>query len=175
MDNKIIITGVVTFAAGFGAGVAFANYRLEDKCNEIIEKEMESFRNFRKDVDELRNRRKESEETVEEVSESKDEPKPTPEEETEKPEEEIVTFSKIISKSEYGLLNYDIRTLNIYEDAEKTWSEDPWGNELSAEETEELVGIPIEDLFADADEEDTSYAYVRNDQDQTYYEIIKEV
>ena len=54
----LIIAAV--FATGFGLGMLYANRHLEEKCNEIVEKEFESFREFRRNF-EKKYRERESE------------------------------------------------------------------------------------------------------------------
>lgn len=157
------------FAAGFGLGVLFENHRLEDRCNEIVEKEFESFRRFRKEVEAKKKEAKE--EAAEDDAEETVDEEPT-DEVTQESEAEKNVVSEIISKSEYGMLNYDVRTLEIFEDAERVWVEDLWGKEMTPSEAEDLLGVPLEELF---DDDDQTSAYLRNDKDGIYYEIVREV
>lgn len=162
------------FAAGFGLGVLFENRRLEDRCNEIVEKEFESFRRFRKEVEA---RKKEAQEEMADEDETEEivEEEATDEIVTETEDDtetEKHAVSEIISKSEYGMLNYDVRTLEILEDAERVWVEDLWGKEMTPSEAEDLLGVPLEELF---DDDDQTSAYLRNDKDGIYYEIVREV
>ena len=165
---------ILAFAAGFGLGVLVENRRLEDRCNEIVEKEFESFRRFRKDIE--KSKKKKDEEGVADESEVQDrvEKEPatddTPDEEP--ATDELEATSKIILKSEYGILNYDVRALEIFEEADRIWVEDVWGKEYTPSEAEDMIGVPLEDLF---DDDDQTSAFVRNDRDKIYYEIVREV
>lgn len=163
---------LVTFAAGFGLGMLVENRRLEDRCNEIVEKEFESFRRFRKDIEKAR---KKAEEAKAESDTDTDEQDISEEPVTEEPTKESTdkaVVSEIISKSEYGMLNYDVRTLEIFEDAERVWVEDLWGKEMTPSEAEDILGVPLEELF---DDDDQTSAYIRNDTDSIYYEVVREV
>ena len=172
---KKVLNAALIFAFGFVAGKAYASRDMERRCNEIVEKEFASFKAYREATEKRKKAMEEaeSEETQNEGIETEEE-----EEEEEEDSEEFYiskddsegekSSGTIIQKNEYGVLNYEVETLEIFGDMHV---EDTYGNLIK--DPEQLLGIAdLNDLY---DSDDQTSAYVRNDETQMYYEVIREV
>lgn len=179
-----MLNAVLIFAAGFAAGRAFASRDIDRRCNRIVEKEFEAFKAFQEENEEKESKRKafeEEDDISEEVIEEEIDDIDEDDEETVEEDpavykrvtklysnEEENTPGVIIPKSEFGVLNYETRTLELFGDMTV---EDTYGNRIA--HPVELLGISdLEDLYAS---DDQTSAYVRNDEDHVYYEVIREV
>ena len=154
---------IMIFAAGFAVGTAIARKDIDRKCNEIVEKEFEAFKEFRKEKEEKAKQKDEEETEKEEYEEIT---KTYSESSGDTHDEE--TDGTIIQKSEYGLLDYQMMKIELFGDMSV---EDTYGNVIK--DPESVLGITdLHDLF---ESDDQNIAYVRNDKTCMYYEVIREV
>lgn len=168
-------TAVTIFAAGFSLGALYMKKRIEDetdrKIEEAVAREFEAFEPD-EDVD--------GEEDETDADEEEEEEKPRIKYETiidkyresqDKAVEEetpIPQSSVVIQKAEFGILNYDTTTVELFPDGTM---ETTYGNPIL--DPEEFLGIDdLEDIW---DSDDQSVAYLRNDGFGAYYEVIREV
>lgn len=156
-------------AIGFIAGAAFARKRTEDKVSKEYEKEIEELQRIHKEKEKDAVKKAKDEivaedkKTAEDISKKNGySPSSWSSEETEDDES-----CYVISKAEFGLLDYEIRTIEIFDDGT---IEDSLGE--TVEDLYAMIGIDIEELF---DSEDQSSAYTINHDSETYFEIIREV
>ena len=172
-----MMNAILIFAAGFALGITYGRKDLDRRCNEIVEKEFASFKAFREEQakkEEARSEEPEEEQPDENDIQEKEEPDET-EETKSRPErssriidESEATAAQIISKSEYGQLGYQMMTLELFPDMSV---EDTYGNPIK--DPEGYLGIgDLYDLF---DGDDQTVAYIRNDEKQMYFEVIREV
>jgi len=169
-------TAVTVFAAGFGLGAMYMKYRIDGdtdrKIEEAVAKEFEAMEVETDDDDE--------EEVEEEVKAEK------PKEKTRIKYETIIdkyretqdkavedesykpARSSVIQKAEFGILNYDTVTVELFHDGTM---ETTYGNPIL--DPEEFLGVDnLEDIW---DSDDQTSAYLRNDVMGAYYEVIREV
>ena len=166
--NTKVLNAILIFAVGFAAGKAYASRDIDRRCNEIVEQEIEAFRAFQEENQEKEHKRAEKAQ-----SEDIDEPDETCQDEENTAEDSEVEsdeklYSRIIQKSEYGMLDYGVVQLELFGDMTV---EDTYGNPI--DDPEEYMGIEdLHDLF---DSDDQTVAYVQNDRDETYFEVIRDV
>ena len=166
--NTKVLNAILIFAVGFAAGKAYASRDIDRRCNEIVEQEIEAFRAFQEENQEKEHKRAEKSE-----SEDPDESDETCQDEGNTAEDSEVEsdeklYSRIIQKSEYGMLDYSVVQLELFGDMTV---EDTYGNPI--DDPEEYMGIEdLHDLF---DSDDQTVAYVQNDRDETYFEVIRDV
>lgn len=167
-------TAVTVFAAGFGLGAMYMKYRIEEDTNRKIEeavaKEFEAMEAETDDEDEAEESEKEEapkekerikyETIIDKYRETQDK---AIEDETYKP-----ARSSVIQKAEFGILNYDTVTVELFHDGTM---ETTYGNPIL--DPEEFLRVDnLEDIW---DSDDQTSAYLRNDTMGAYYEVIREV
>jgi len=167
-------TTVTVFAAGFGLGAMYMKYRIEEDTNRKIEeavaKEFEAMEAETDDEDEVEESEKKEEpkekerikyETI--IDKYRETQDKAVEDDTYKP-----ARSSVIQKAEFGILNYDTVTVELFHDGTM---ETTYGNPIL--DPEEFLGVDnLEDIW---DSDDQTSAYLRNDTMGAYYEVIREV
>ncbi len=166
-------TAVTVFAAGFGLGAMYMKYRIEGDTNRKIEEAVaKEFEAMEAETDD------DEEEEVEEAEEPKEKTRIKYEtiidkyRETQDKAVEDETYkparSSVIQKAEFGILNYDTVTVELFHDGTM---ETTYGNPIL--DPEEFLGVDnLEDIW---DSDDQTSAYLRNDVMGAYYEVIREV
>lgn len=166
-------TAVTVFAAGFGLGAMYMKYRIDGDTNRKIEEAVaKEFEAMEAETDEEpENEEVESEKSNEKtrikyetiIDKYRETQDKAVEDETYKPAK-----SSVIQKAEFGILNYDTVTVELFHDGTM---ETTYGNPIL--DPEEFLGVDnLEDIW---DSDDQTSAYLRNDVMGAYYEVIREV
>lgn len=181
MNN--VVKNSFIFLLGAAAGGTAAWFLLKTKYEQIADAEIESVKEtFYKKLEEIEASKEPTEdtETVEDLSEEVAEYENLVEdlgynaasekEEKGGSEPMMKKGPRVVTADEFNTEDYEVKSLNYYADGVLT---DAWDEVIEEYEYGDMVGEDFASHFGD-DPSDPDTVYICNDEEETYYEILKD-